>query len=196
MIMCKEPVVRAECVAAAGGAALVTGMAGFGDPAFYGDRWAAVYDDHRRQMDPGPAVEFLAGLAGDGRVLELAIGTGRAALPLAARGITVEGIDASAAMTGPGPGGVRGLGGHRGVPPRPGAAARRYPDDHVRRPGDAPAAGGHPLQLAGRAGPDGQPGRPAAGRTLRRLGPEPVHRGQRQPHLRLPASLTSQPNAA
>src|SRR5215471_13910936 len=49
-------------------------------------------------MDPGPAVELLAGLAGDGRVLELAIGTGRVALPLAARGITVEGVDASAAM--------------------------------------------------------------------------------------------------
>src|SRR5215467_12765957 len=73
-------------------------MAGFDDPAFYGDRWAEVYDKYHRHVDPGPAVEFLAGLAGDGRVLELAIGTGRVALPLAARGITVEGIDASAAM--------------------------------------------------------------------------------------------------
>jgi SAM-dependent methyltransferase len=73
-------------------------MAGIDDPAFYGDRWAAVYDDHHEQMDPAPAVEFLAGLAGDGRVLELAIGTGRVALPLAAHGISVEGVDASAAM--------------------------------------------------------------------------------------------------
>jgi SAM-dependent methyltransferase len=73
-------------------------MAGFGDPAFYGKRWADVYDEHHAWLDPAAAVEFLAGLAGDGRVLELAIGTGRVALPLAGRGITVEGVDASEAM--------------------------------------------------------------------------------------------------
>jgi len=73
-------------------------MAGFDDPAFYGDRWAGVYDEHHGGMDPSAAVEFLAGLAGDGRVLELAIGTGRVALPLARRGVTVEGVDASEAM--------------------------------------------------------------------------------------------------
>ena len=73
-------------------------MAGFEDPAFYGDCWAGVYDEHFAAVDPGPAVEFLAGLAGDRRVLELAIGTGRVALPLTGRGIAVEGIDASEAM--------------------------------------------------------------------------------------------------
>ena len=45
-----------------------------------------------------PAVDFLAGLAGSGRALELGIGTGRIALPLAARGVEVHGIDLSAAM--------------------------------------------------------------------------------------------------
>ena len=72
-------------------------MAGFDDPEFFGERWADVYDGGR-ELDPAPAVEFLAGLAGGGRVLELAIGTGRVALPLASRGLTVEGVDASAAM--------------------------------------------------------------------------------------------------
>jgi SAM-dependent methyltransferase len=76
------------------------GMTGFDDPAFYGDRWASVYDDHHGGFDPGPAVDLLAGLADGGRVLELAIGTGRVALPLARRGVSVEGVDASEAMVG------------------------------------------------------------------------------------------------
>lgn len=73
-------------------------MTDFNDPAFYGGRWAGIYDEHYAGLNPAAAVEFLAGWAGTGRVLELAIGTGRVALPLAARGAQVEGIDASAAM--------------------------------------------------------------------------------------------------
>ena len=72
-------------------------MVAFDDPAFFGDRWADVYDE-RTTLDPAPAVAFLAGLAGGGRVLELAIGTGRVGLPLAAGGIAVEGVEASEAM--------------------------------------------------------------------------------------------------
>jgi SAM-dependent methyltransferase len=45
-----------------------------------------------------PAVEVLAELAGDGRALELGIGTGRIALPLARRGVAVHGIDLSRPM--------------------------------------------------------------------------------------------------
>jgi SAM-dependent methyltransferase len=73
-------------------------MARFEDPEFYGDRWADVYDERFSDFDPTPAVEFLAGLAGDARALELGIGTGRIALPLAGRGVAVEGVDASTAM--------------------------------------------------------------------------------------------------
>jgi SAM-dependent methyltransferase len=66
------------------------------DRAHYGDRWAAIYDD---EVKPGPAiVDFLAGRAGKGPALELAIGTGRFAIPLMDRGIRVDGVDASAAM--------------------------------------------------------------------------------------------------
>ncbi|BCY12214.1 class I SAM-dependent methyltransferase [Actinoplanes sp. L3-i22] len=46
----------------------------------------------------GPAVDFLAGLAGDGPVLEFAIGTGRVAIPLAERGLAVSGIEFSPPM--------------------------------------------------------------------------------------------------
>jgi SAM-dependent methyltransferase len=73
-------------------------MGGFDEPQFYGDTWASVYDERVGNQDPAQAVEFLAERAGDGPVLELAIGTGRIALPLARRGVSVEGLDASAAM--------------------------------------------------------------------------------------------------
>ena len=72
------------------------------DEGFFGERVAARYDAHSGGMfDPavvGPAVERLAELAGDGRALEFAIGTGRIALPLAERGVPVAGIDNSEAM--------------------------------------------------------------------------------------------------
>jgi SAM-dependent methyltransferase len=45
-----------------------------------------------------PAVQVLADLAGDGPVLEFAVGTGRIAAPLAARGVPVKGIELSRAM--------------------------------------------------------------------------------------------------
>jgi len=45
-----------------------------------------------------PAIDFLAGLAGAGPALELGVGTGRIALPLAARGVPVHGIELSQAM--------------------------------------------------------------------------------------------------
>lgn len=45
-----------------------------------------------------PMLGFLVDLAGDGRVLEFAVGTGRVALPLAARGLRVHGIELSPAM--------------------------------------------------------------------------------------------------
>jgi len=68
-------------------------------PSTYGERIASVYDTwFSLPKDTEPAVEFLAGLAGKGPALELGIGTGRVALPLAARGIEVHGIDASEAM--------------------------------------------------------------------------------------------------
>lgn len=46
----------------------------------------------------GPTVDRLADLAGDGRALELAIGTGRVAVPLSERGVPVAGIELSVAM--------------------------------------------------------------------------------------------------
>jgi SAM-dependent methyltransferase len=67
--------------------------------ATYGDRIADVYDAMMATLpDPADCVDRLAELAGPGPALELGIGTGRVALPLAARGVEVHGIDASEAM--------------------------------------------------------------------------------------------------
>jgi 2-polyprenyl-3-methyl-5-hydroxy-6-metoxy-1,4-benzoquinol methylase len=64
----------------------------------YGDRIADVYDDEYAARQPVAEVAFLASLAGDGPALELGIGTGRVALPLAQQGVVVQGIDASQRM--------------------------------------------------------------------------------------------------
>src|ERR1700761_1190492 len=58
---------------------------------------AARYDD-RLRGDEAVAVAFLERLAGAGPALELAIGTGRIGLPLAARGVNLHGIDLSPHM--------------------------------------------------------------------------------------------------
>jgi len=63
----------------------------------FGREMADVYDDAPRG-DEAAAVAFLAEQAGGGPALELAIGTGRIALPLADRGIRVDGIDLSPEM--------------------------------------------------------------------------------------------------
>ena len=68
------------------------------DPTVYGDRIAEVYDDLHGSLDPTAAVERLFALADGEAVLELGIGSGRVALPLARRGLEVHGIDASQSM--------------------------------------------------------------------------------------------------
>jgi SAM-dependent methyltransferase len=69
------------------------------DPAAYGDRHAPVYDRiYGTRFAPETAVDVLAVAGRDGGVLELGAGTGRLAIPLAARGIAVDGIEASPAM--------------------------------------------------------------------------------------------------
>ena len=74
------------------------------DDALWGPATADRYDEAPDPMFSaevvGPAVDVLERLAGGGPALELGIGTGRIALPLAARGIEVHGIDLSSAMVG------------------------------------------------------------------------------------------------
>ncbi|MDQ2848966.1 MAG: class I SAM-dependent methyltransferase [Actinomycetota bacterium] len=66
----------------------------------YGEQHAPVYDRiYRRQHTPDAAVAALAAAAGaDGAVLEMGVGTGRLAIPLAALGISVDGLEGSPAM--------------------------------------------------------------------------------------------------
>ncbi|WP_432924908.1 class I SAM-dependent methyltransferase [Microbispora sp. CA-135349] len=67
------------------------------DPSAYGDGLASVYDrlyPHTPEADK--AAQFIAGHAPGGRLLELGVGTGRLALPLAGLGMRVHGVDASA----------------------------------------------------------------------------------------------------
>jgi SAM-dependent methyltransferase len=72
------------------------------DDGYFDERVAARYDETSAEMfDPevvDPVVDLLVELAGSGRALELGIGTGRIALPLAQRGVPVHGIELSKAM--------------------------------------------------------------------------------------------------
>ncbi len=70
------------------------------DPAEYGQTWAALYDEvHDLADDTAAAVAALTDRLADGaRVLELGAGTGRLAIPLAAAGLQVVGLDASERM--------------------------------------------------------------------------------------------------
>jgi SAM-dependent methyltransferase len=71
------------------------------DDGYFDERCAAIYDHDAAAFDPDvirPVVDFLAKLAEGGRVLEFGIGTGRIALPLTQRGLSVDGIDMSKAM--------------------------------------------------------------------------------------------------
>ncbi len=72
------------------------------DDGHFGEQIAATYDDESEELfQPAaidPVVDLLVELAGGGRALELGIGTGRIAVPLARRGVAVHGIDLSRAM--------------------------------------------------------------------------------------------------
>ena len=72
------------------------------DDGYFDERVAARYDESAAEVfDPevvDPVVDVLVEIAGSGRALELGIGTGRIALPLAQRGVTVHGIELSKAM--------------------------------------------------------------------------------------------------
>ena len=62
------------------------------------ERYDATLGDRGDPEVVAATVDFLVELAGEGAALELGIGTGRIALPLAARGVRVHGIDLSPDM--------------------------------------------------------------------------------------------------
>jgi SAM-dependent methyltransferase len=64
----------------------------------FGQRHADTYDEHTDRPDTPLTVAVLDRLAEGGPVLELAVGTGRVALPLAARGLRVDGVEISPEM--------------------------------------------------------------------------------------------------
>lgn len=66
-------------------------------PASYGDQCAEFYDQIYRHPSK-QMIATLAGLAGDGPVLELGIGTGRVAIRLAQKGLAVTGVEISPGM--------------------------------------------------------------------------------------------------
>src|SRR5687767_6601787 len=72
------------------------------DDGYFDGPVAARYDESSAEMFDAaavdPVVDLLVELAGGGRALELGIGTGRIALPLAQRGVPVHGVDISVAM--------------------------------------------------------------------------------------------------
>jgi SAM-dependent methyltransferase len=71
------------------------------DASTYGQRIARVYDawhEERFARQTVEAVSFLLDAAGEGPVLELGVGTGRLAIPLADQGLRVHGIDGSRRM--------------------------------------------------------------------------------------------------
>lgn len=74
-------------------------MKDFDPAASFGPDVAAHYDDDKRG-DEEDAAAFLAEYAKGGPALEFAIGTGRIALPLAAKGVQVDGIELSPHMIG------------------------------------------------------------------------------------------------
>lgn len=73
-------------------------MQGYDPMMSFDEEAAESYDESDHREDTAETVAFLAQAAGPGPALELAIGTGRVALPLAARGLRVDGVDLSPAM--------------------------------------------------------------------------------------------------